>query len=377
MEFKVNNFITLKYENERTNIYVSGELFRQCKYLLLAGESEETIYNDGITSIDEVAENLDKTLEVIEDVKFKIPPEVEFWGHCSNIQAWVEMKYDTRFLHSNLSFPLLKKLVDIGEPVARVIFKEEIAKRLETGGISTVIYLFKEGYHRYLEPKKKNIDYNKPFDPDSFLESEEFKSVIYNPDSSFFENLIRYLGSQKRDEDLVDPISDVIYKLVIDSILEAKLVNLLRHENESVLIIIIEYKLFKQVDKSLIKELFLEPDSNLRRNIKKILDPNHQKEDFIRAIFFENFLKEFLKFIYLLYQCIGIGNPEAFVEILSEEEKSVLKDNMLKNLSPFYNNEDFVQFIIKLYKKLNLNKIKQIKLEKCGKKIKEYRLVFM
>ena len=35
MEFKINKYITLKLENCKTNIYVEGELFNQCKFLLL------------------------------------------------------------------------------------------------------------------------------------------------------------------------------------------------------------------------------------------------------------------------------------------------------------------------------------------------------
>ncbi|MFW9999536.1 MAG: hypothetical protein ACFE9Q_06635 [Candidatus Hodarchaeota archaeon] len=34
-EFHVNEFLTLKLENDKTNIYVGGALFRQCKFLML------------------------------------------------------------------------------------------------------------------------------------------------------------------------------------------------------------------------------------------------------------------------------------------------------------------------------------------------------
>ena len=33
--FKINDYITLKHENDRTNIYVKGRFFNQCKYLLI------------------------------------------------------------------------------------------------------------------------------------------------------------------------------------------------------------------------------------------------------------------------------------------------------------------------------------------------------
>ena len=72
-----------------------------------------------INSIDEAAENLS-----IYGVK--LSPEVEFHGHCSNLQAWAENHYDTRLLHSNLSFPLLKKLAELGDPQAKQMIKDEI-----------------------------------------------------------------------------------------------------------------------------------------------------------------------------------------------------------------------------------------------------------
>ncbi len=40
-EFNVNEYITLKLEDGRTNIYIKGELFRQCKFLLLNIPVEE------------------------------------------------------------------------------------------------------------------------------------------------------------------------------------------------------------------------------------------------------------------------------------------------------------------------------------------------
>ncbi|KKN50191.1 hypothetical protein LCGC14_0635370, partial [marine sediment metagenome] len=67
-----------------------------------------------IQSIDDVSEKLNNALDGKNGEGFDITPEAEFWGHCSNFQVWAEQNYDTRLLHSNLSFPLLKKLTEIG-----------------------------------------------------------------------------------------------------------------------------------------------------------------------------------------------------------------------------------------------------------------------
>ncbi|MHA1492322.1 MAG: hypothetical protein ACTSRI_22050, partial [Promethearchaeota archaeon] len=157
-EFKINKYITLKLEKKDTNIYVNGVFFNQCKYLLLGipkRKKDGIRLLDEIDSIDEASEKLDHSLED-DDYSYleEVPPETLFWGHCSNIQAWYENDYDTRFLHSNLSFPLLKKLTEVGDPLAKIIFKEEIAKRLETGLFSVANYLLEEKYTDYLNSEE-------------------------------------------------------------------------------------------------------------------------------------------------------------------------------------------------------------------------------
>ena len=111
-EFQINPLITLKIEGDKTQIYVGGIKFRQCKYLFLINPNE-TI-GDYITSIDEAAENFDSKLEgeEISPSDLQISPREEFMAHCSNLQAWAEHGYDTRLLHNNLAFPLLKKLTE-------------------------------------------------------------------------------------------------------------------------------------------------------------------------------------------------------------------------------------------------------------------------
>ncbi|MFX1476868.1 MAG: Rab family GTPase [Promethearchaeota archaeon] len=144
-EFKINEKLILRLENNRTNIYVSGRLFSQCKYLLLNISSNKIKEYENIDSIDEAAENLDRSLET-RSSSFIISPYTEFWGHCSNLQAWYEHDYDTRLLHRNLAFPLLRALARANDTLAKKVFKEELALRLETGYPSVVIFLVSEGY---------------------------------------------------------------------------------------------------------------------------------------------------------------------------------------------------------------------------------------
>ena len=136
-EFVVNEYIRLKLEGTKTNIYVNGERFRQCMRLVLQIPLNKLTKYDPIDSIDEAAE-LNKTLyenhtwnggRWEEDVS--IMPEQEFWGHCSNIQAWYENDYDTRLIHSNLAFPLLERLVEVKDQKAITKQKDEIAFSFE------------------------------------------------------------------------------------------------------------------------------------------------------------------------------------------------------------------------------------------------------
>jgi len=152
-EFRINEYLFLRmYDDDSiTRIYISGEPIMQCKFLLLNINVDEISAFDEIESIDEAAEKLDASMENEEDAyKFNIPPETEFWGHCSNLQVWHEHDYDTNLLRCNLAFPLLRRLTEAGDPLAKKVFAEEIMKRYENGIKSTREFLELEGFLRYL-----------------------------------------------------------------------------------------------------------------------------------------------------------------------------------------------------------------------------------
>ena len=167
-EFIINRYLKLRLENDQTNIYVGGHLFRQCKYLMLNLPLTKIRDYDSIESIDEAAENLDSSMEGEGIYKYNISPETEYWAHCSNIQMWVEHDYATHLLHRNLAFPLLKALVNEGDPNAKKVFKTEIARRFESGYPSVVVYLLTQGYLEYLNDVELN----------SVLESPKFLNSI-------------------------------------------------------------------------------------------------------------------------------------------------------------------------------------------------------
>lgn len=151
-EFHVNNYITLKLNGEVTNIYIKGKIFIQCKNLvvrrLFSEDAEDFVEN--FKSIDEEVQDFIANYKSREEIS----PEVEFFVHCSNIQAWVDNKYNTTLLHSKLAFPLLKELTYEGDKGASLVFKEEIAKRflLNYAGVSN--YLIAESYLDFLDDEE-------------------------------------------------------------------------------------------------------------------------------------------------------------------------------------------------------------------------------
>jgi Leucine-rich repeat (LRR) protein len=167
-EFKINQYLSLKLEYREINIYVGGGKFKQCTRLFLQIPKDAADVFKQADSIDEAMVIHDTYLfqsEVVEgqpgmrviDQACDIPLEQEFWGHASNLQTWAEHDYDTRLLHSNLSFPLLKRLTECGDPVAKRVFKEEIAVRFKSGYFPVITYLAREGYLQFLNVEEKQL----------------------------------------------------------------------------------------------------------------------------------------------------------------------------------------------------------------------------
>ena len=167
-KFEVNELITLKLIDDKTVLFVQDEEFKHCKHLLLNIFKDEINKYRDVKSIDDFSEKIKNVAET-----GQIDPKMEFWGHCSNLSAWVENSYNTDLLHRNLAFPLLKILSMKGDQIAKQRFKEEIARRYKNGSYSVQAYLFEEGYL-------------------SFLSKEELLDGILSPsDAKFMEKVMK------------------------------------------------------------------------------------------------------------------------------------------------------------------------------------------
>ncbi len=148
-EFSINEVLKLKLEDGKTVIYVDNRRVLQCKYLLLNSpikNSEDVKPRLENITIDGQAENLDHSLELDKDNEIEIPPEAEFWAHSSNLQVWYENNYNTEVLHSNLAFPLLRRLTEAGDKIAGEVYKTEIIKRFRSGNLNVMAFLIIEGF---------------------------------------------------------------------------------------------------------------------------------------------------------------------------------------------------------------------------------------
>jgi len=189
--FIVNKYITLLLKDGKTEIYVNNELFLNCKKLVLQLNESNFEEFEAILSIDDLAERDDLGGQLID-----IPPDVEFWGHCSNIQAWVDNDYNPSLLHSNLAFPLLKKLTDEGDSRARVIFKEEIIERFEQGTETVLISLLDNQYLEYFTRDELQYIYEnfvEPLEPSNRLLTflKAFCSQQVFPIRGYYEKFVK------------------------------------------------------------------------------------------------------------------------------------------------------------------------------------------
>lgn len=154
LEFQISELLKLKLEEGITNIYIKSELFKQCKHVTIKRKVDEL---EDLLEFDSIDELIDNTLEedIKKNIEYHLPfnerpreisPAEEFWVHCSNLQIWKENNYNSLLLHRNLAFPLLKRLTEVGDAEAKKMFKEEIAKRLESGYRPVIEYLQSEGF---------------------------------------------------------------------------------------------------------------------------------------------------------------------------------------------------------------------------------------
>lgn len=318
--FNINMFLSLELKGDKTYIYVNGENFRQCKYALLNIPIEDIDHYSKINSIDDVIYNLDHTLEE----SAVIPPETEFWAHCSNLQAWAENSYNTDLLDSILSFALLKKLTEVGDLQAGRVFKEEIAKRLMKGNINSIRYLDYEGY---LE----------------FLTYEELISIFSSEECPIFENIFKaYICGDSDQFSEANSLYISIGKYLFTSV-KKKLKCVLESEDVNHLNIFLDYRMLDALSDNEILSLFEPPINLLERTLQILNKTNYEKMNIIYIGLFSERIKKLLR----------DRLKEKLLNILSKE--NIKRDLLWRlNLLKYIKNEN-----VELMKHKKLSKIKK------------------
>ncbi len=146
-EHIINQYLTVKQSKTGYDVYVGGEKVPSCACNLLDIDTEIALLFEG--GADEYRSEVGEEPAAFEEA-------------CFILDQWSSLNYNTRAMTKEASFPLLKRLYDAGDPLARRVFAKEIEKRLLGGNQSVVTYLFEENFYKYLgeenllEIKKEN-----------------------------------------------------------------------------------------------------------------------------------------------------------------------------------------------------------------------------
>jgi len=132
---KVNEYISIqRYENElKITIYINNEpliTIPSPKFPSLEYALQEV--NDNLVYHKIILEN-NKTEKIFQ--KFALI-----------LENWSKNDYNTHLLHYKISFPLLKKLREVGRTRFQIIFQQEILKRYSTSPLEVKNFLEQEGY---------------------------------------------------------------------------------------------------------------------------------------------------------------------------------------------------------------------------------------
>lgn len=334
-EFKVNEYITLKLEGKETNIYVKGTKFMQCKRLVLNISIKDSGLYDHFDSIDEASEYYDHYLykhKVQEErdgrlelssYDGEISYEEEFWGHCSNLQMWYKHEYDTRVLKANLAFPLLKQLTERGDMLAKKVFKEEIAKRIESGYKSVVLYLFNEHY----------LDY---------LEDEELKSLFFDPDAK----VVKFVFDSLTETDYHSKVSAFTLSRYLSEDLQRKFISIIIEKSDSLkkYFYLFQGKEMIPIYRQLLFELLRSRNFSVIRKDLIFVGLKSYVIDFkMRDVEAKNILKKEIE------ETFEIGNLEEITQLIKTDLLYILNREELHSmiLSPRY---DFVKKSIEIIK---------------------------
>ncbi len=152
-KIEVNDYIAICLEYNKILINIQGEIFQELEYSFL-----DKIINENKDQLEEA-----KIQGKISENNHKIDSENKnFIKFVRILKLWIQNNYDTDLLLYDFSFPLLKKLVEVGDPLAKKVFIHEILKNLWGADPLVVRYLIKEKYDNYVALYKYRTEIHNP-----------------------------------------------------------------------------------------------------------------------------------------------------------------------------------------------------------------------
>ncbi|KKL92599.1 hypothetical protein LCGC14_1883080 [marine sediment metagenome] len=189
-EYRVNDLLSVRLEGDSVMIYIADKPFNTCKSIALNIPLDNVKKFDEIDSIDDITDNLVRYTGWY-DRKYNISLETELFAHYSNLKTWYDNGYDTRLIHSNLAFPLLRKLAEEGDFQAKRAFKHEIALRLESGSSNVIRFLINEGYLKHLNDDEINaLNWDSLYKSFTLLVKKVFEELERTDDEFEFDSRI-------------------------------------------------------------------------------------------------------------------------------------------------------------------------------------------
>ena len=140
-KIKVNDYITISSEKNKILIYIQGERFQEFDYSFI---------NKILKTSKSQLEKTNTQGKYAENNYKKDSKNAYFINFVDILKLWIRNNYDTSILLYNVSFPLLRKLAEVGDSHAKKVFIDEILKNLWVGDPLVIKYLLDEKYDDYV-----------------------------------------------------------------------------------------------------------------------------------------------------------------------------------------------------------------------------------
>lgn len=155
-EYIVNENISLRLVRRRLQTYtmlmLGGVHFQSFNKLPIGVFINLPNIKDKIYTFDQDPNKYDTVVEAKE----------EFNKYCSIFKKWAENNYDVKIFNHHLTFPALKRLVELNDPLAEKVYPLHIINSIKTGNIEVLGFLILHGFLEDLTIEKNLEYFNSP-----------------------------------------------------------------------------------------------------------------------------------------------------------------------------------------------------------------------